>query len=389
MAQYTINSDYGSIFGLDVHARSIVARGFDFSTGEIKVRRFASSPTAQDLLAWMEKHFTKPYYAAYESGCTGFHLCRQLRSAGVDSDVIAVSSIARSADDKQRKTDKVDAKRLLAELLLPSPSCTAVWVPDSECEAARDLARARADAMSAGKRSKQQLTALLLRHGYVWDEKTPTGKRKTTWSSAHLNWIKGIDLGEEAANEALRFYLMAVRQDGERIAGLDALIGRYANTRRFKPYVDAISLIKGISINTAFLLAAEIGDFSRFANGRSVSKWLGSVPSESSSDEHIRHGHITKAGNVHCRTALVECAQVLVRASEDPKKPRVGQDASDEVRALCTEATRRLKARYRHLTAESKKHTNKAKMAVVNELIRWVWLVGLSVQRQQGRPQVR
>jgi transposase len=332
----------------------------------------------------MTGNFTGPYYAAYESGCTGFYLCRQLRAEGIDCDVVAVSSIARSTDDRQRKTDKLDAKRLLAELLLPEPTYTTVWTPDMECEAARDLARARADAVIAAKRVKQQTSALLLRHGYVWNEKTLSGKRKTTWGREHWAWMEKADLGQMSANEALLCYLQTVRECDRRVGELGALVERYAKDERFKPYVDALSRLMGIDTQSAFLLAAEFGDFSRFKNGRAVSKWLGTVPKESSSGEHEGHGHITKAGDAHCRRALIEGVGTIARRGSGPKKPKRDAEASAEVETLCTRANRRLKERYEHLTKDSRLHANKAKVAVVSEMARWVWAVGLQVQQEQA-----
>jgi transposase len=383
MAQYIINARHCSVFGMDVHARSVSVRGIDRSTGETKLRRFGDCPSAGDIAAWMGEHFTGPHYAAYESGCTGFQLCRDLRAQGIDCDVVAVTSIARSTDDRQRKTDKMDAKRLLAELLLPEPTHTTVWVPDTECEAARDLARARADAVLAAKRSKQQTSALLLRHGYVWNDKTVSGNRKKTWGREYWAWIDRIDLGEPCANEALECYMRTVKECDRQVAELSALVEGHALSVRFKPYVDALCLLKGIDVQTAFLLAAEFGDFSRFKNGRSVSKWLGTVPSESSSAEHVAHGRITKAGDVHCRTALVEGAATISRRDTNPKKARKGCVVSPDTAALCAEANRRLKKRYDHLVNESKIHANKAKIAVVSELARWVWAVGLKVHQEQ------
>jgi transposase len=324
MAQYTINASHCSVFGMDVHARSVSIRGLDRSTGEVKVRRFTDCPSAGEISGWMTENFTGPHYAAYESGCTGFNLCREMRGAGIDCDVVAVTSIARSTDDKQRKTDRTDAKRLLSELTMPDPTYTAVWLPDAECEAARDLARARVDCVDAVRRFKQQANALLLRHGHVWNEKAPTGSRKATWGTGHWAWLGHRDLGQPDANEALGFYLGSVRENSERSRRLSDRIERRAQCARWKPYVDAFMLLMGIDAQTAFLLAAEIGDFSRFSNGRSASKWLGTVPKEDSSGEQVGHGHITKAGNVHCRCALVEGAAAILLAQARPKESQEG-----------------------------------------------------------------
>ena len=42
---------------------------------------------------------------------------------------------------------------------------TLTWVPDDECEAARDLTRALEDARDDLSRAKQRLSKFLLRHG--------------------------------------------------------------------------------------------------------------------------------------------------------------------------------------------------------------------------------
>lgn len=46
-----------------------------------------------------------------------------------------------------------------------------VHVPDPECEGARDLTRALADAREDAVRAKQKLSKFLLRHRHVYDER--------------------------------------------------------------------------------------------------------------------------------------------------------------------------------------------------------------------------
>ena len=381
MQQYIINAAHCSVFGMDVHARSISVSGFDRSTGELVRKRFTDCPNTMEVTTWMKARVAGPWYAAYESGCTGFHLLRQMREQGIDCDVIAVSSIARSTDDKQRKTDKKDAKRLLAELLSPAPEYSVVWAPDEECEAARDLARCRSDTVDAKKRAEQQLSALLLRHGLVWNEKTESGRIKKRWGKEHWAWVEKADLGEETATVVLQCYIRTVKECAGRVAELSALVEAKAGAPRWKPYVDALRLLAGIDTQTAFLTAASFGDFSRFKNGRAVSRWLGTVPKENSSGEHTAHGHITKAGDAHLRCALVEGAMSMSRFGGGSKRPKKGCDVSPAVSALCTKANRRLKVRHTHLIADTKLHANKARIAIVSELARWAWAVGCEVQR--------
>lgn len=268
MPQYTIQTEHTSIFGMDVHARSVVVKGFDWSTGKEKSRRFGDCPSAAEIAEWMRAEFAPTYYAAYESGYTGFQLCRDLRALGIDCDVVAVSTIARSDDDRKRKTDRKDASRLLSEMLSPKKGkFSVVWVPDEECEAVRDLVRARDDAVEALKRSKQQTTAVLTRHDRTWNERTPTGNLKSMWTKAFMAWAKKADLDQESANRALALYIEWVERNAERVEEVSKATLAVSLQPRWKPYVDALCLLKGIDRQTALLLAAEIGDFSRFANG--------------------------------------------------------------------------------------------------------------------------
>ena len=47
----------------------------------------------------------------------------------------------------------------------------------------------------------------------------------------------------------------------------------------------------------AVVFVAEIGDIRRFENPRQLMAFLGLVPSESSTGEHVKRGGIMKAGN--------------------------------------------------------------------------------------------
>lgn len=152
--------------GLDVHARSIKACAFAPATGEVENRSFGYGPG--ELASWI-KSLPQPAKCVYESGVTGFHLCRELRAMGADCAIGAVSKMHRPAADRGRKTDRRDAHFLAVQLALGV--VTEVHVPDPECEGARDLTRALADARDDAVRAKQRLSKFLLRHGHVYDER--------------------------------------------------------------------------------------------------------------------------------------------------------------------------------------------------------------------------
>ena len=131
-------SNYVTAIGLDVHARSIKACALNPMTGEVERASFGYDPAS---VAEWALGFESPK-AVYESGVTGFHLCRALRALGLDCAVGAVSKMQRPAADRGRKTDRRDAEFLAR--LLATRNVVEVWVPDERAEAARDLSRALA-----------------------------------------------------------------------------------------------------------------------------------------------------------------------------------------------------------------------------------------------------
>ena len=131
------------------------------------------------------------------------------------------------------------------------------------------------------------------------------------------------------------------------------------------------------------LARAEIGDFSRFRSGRKVSCWLGTVPTDGSSGEDGRHGRITKAGDKYLRRALVEGYSGVAAWKSGRKAVPRGAEPSAATQSIAARANERLFARYGHLAREKHKNANKAKVAVVSELVRWIWVIGLKVQEEQ------
>ena len=65
---------------------------------------------------------------------------------------------------------------------------------------------------------------------------------------------------------------------------------------------------------TALAFVLIIGRAERFQCGKQIASYLGLVPSEDSSGDRRRLGHISKQGNALLRFLLVEAAQVTVRS---------------------------------------------------------------------------
>ena len=74
--------------------------------------------------------------------------------------------------------------------------------------------------------------------------------------------------------------------------------------------------IPGIGLIHARQLANELGDMKQFKNEKQIFSFTGLTPSEHSSGENIRQGHITRQGNSTLRKILIEASWIAV--TKDP-----------------------------------------------------------------------
>ena len=360
--------------GLDVHARSIKAVALDAMTGEVRSATFGYDAAA--AAEWI-RSVDPAARCVYESGVTGFDLQKRLSALGVDCVIGAVSKMMKPAADRRRKNDRNDAEFLAR--MLSVGNVVEVWVPDDECEAARDLVRALEDAREDLRRQKQRLSKFLLRHGLVFDEVNAAGQRKGNWTGAYWSWIRSISFGEKADNEVLAFYVDAVRQAEEDKRRLEKLVADEASKPRWKKRVDSLRCLKGVDVMTAADIVFEAGEFARFRNARSFAAWLGLTPSEHSSGEKVAQGGITKAGNKHLRRTMVEAAWHYLNASPHSKGLAPGQAPDPAARRHASKGVRRLVGR-RAALLERGVHKNKANVATARELACWCWAVGLTAE---------
>ena len=77
--------------------------------------------------------------------------------------------------------------------------------------------------------------------------------------------------------------------------------------------------VPGIGPTSARVLANELGDMSQFNNERRLFSYMGLTPSEHSSGEHIRQGHITRQGRPLLRKILIQVAWKAIKLDNSLK----------------------------------------------------------------------
>jgi transposase len=348
--------------GLDVHADSIVIAVAEPGRGEPGQLATIGNDTGLLLRRLRRLGNVK---CCYEAGPTGFGLQRALAAEGIDCVVVAPSLVPMRSGDRV-KTDRRDAVRLAR--FLRSGDLAEVHVPDQATEAMRDLERARDDAKKAERTARHQLGKFLLRHGRRY-----TGK--TRWSKKYLKWVTVQHFEHEAQQRVLEDYLRMVQDQGERVERLTKSIVELVESWSLRPLVKALQSLRGISVVSSVVLAAELGDLRRFESAPKLMGYLGLVPSEHSSGEGRQLGGITRAGNGHARRILVEAAwSYRFRPRQSRAISERSAGVSPEVRRIAWRAQERLCAKYRRLTARGKS-TQKTVAAIARELAGFVWAI--------------
>ena len=366
---------YSTSIGLDVHARTICASALVHATGEIVRSSFGYD--AASVAAWA-RSLPQPCRAVYESGPTGFELKRSLDSLGLPTVVGAVTKMLRPSGDRAR-TDRRDADFLARMLAVGNVVECACPTPAQEAD--RDLSRLREQVRVDLMRARHQLSKFLLRKGVVYEG-------RTTWSRAHSEWLDKVELAEAEERfvyAELRAHVASLEERRKRV---DGEIAERASSPEMAPVVSALSGIRGISTLTAFSVAAECGDLSRFRSARAFMSFVGLVPSESSSGESVSRGAITKAGNSHVRRLLVEAAwhhERPLRAA--PAAAKAAKAPDGRLAQECERCNLRLNRRFLALRAR-RKHGSAIAAAVARELAGFVWAIGSEAQAiaAQGTP---
>jgi transposase len=359
--------------GMDVHAETIAVA---VAEPDGEVRSLGTIANREDSVRKFIKKLGSPELlrACYEAGPTGFVLYWQLAQLGVDCAVIAPSLVPIKPGDRV-KTDRRDALKLARSHR--SGDLTAVWVPDENSEALRDLVRQREAAKQDQLRARHRLTKFLLRTG----QRPPLGLK--AWTERYTRWLAQIRYTQPAQEVTFRDCLNEVEHMSARVRRLEEAIVEVVKLapQPIQEVIRGLQALRGVAHISAVTIAAELGNISsRFESARKLMGYCGVFPSEDSSGKRIRRGGITKAGNAHLRRIIVEsawCYRHWPRVGEKLRKRQQGIPA--EIIEIAWKAQNRLHKRYLKLMAAGKDQ-RKVMTAVGRELLGFIWAIGIEAE---------
>jgi transposase len=204
---------------------------------------------------------------------------------------------------RKQKTDRQDAQ-LLLQLMLENRFAR-IWVPDAENRDLRQLLWHRHRLVQMRTRVMNQLHVVALNEGLR--------RKKALWRPAGRKELEAIALAPWASRRR-QDLLELLDQLAPKIQELTRALEEEVQKR---PVTRLLMTHPGVGPLTALAFELVIGMPERFHCGKQIASYVGLVPTEESSGERRRLGHISKQGNALLRFLLVEAAQVTVRSQAE------------------------------------------------------------------------
>jgi transposase len=296
MRDYTTKTVF---IGIDVHKKTYAVTAV--CEGQV-IKKDSLKAVPSVLIAYCKKYFIgAKIESAYEAGFSGFHLHRCLLAAGIQNRVVDAASIEVAAGNRV-KTDKRDSLKIATQL--SQGRLRAIHVPTEEREDNRAITRLRNTFVEEKTRVGNQLKALLYQHGLIPADKT---------QKVSIKWIESLK-----ALEVLSGLKYAIGHYASLWLHMDIEIKKIDKEIEVQACKDSAleevyKSVPGIGPTSARVLANELGDTSQFNNERQLFSYVGLTPTEHSSGEHVRQGHITKRGKPILRKIFTQVAWMAIR----------------------------------------------------------------------------
>jgi len=251
----------------------------------------------------------------YEAGCFGFWLCDRLVEWGCECIVTPPSRMPKESGNRV-KTDRKDSKKLA--YMLAKGMLKEVYVPTKQERHHRQVARTRRQLIRHRVRVQNQIKAQASFYGI----QLPEIRGKWTKTFAENLWR--LDFGDRFMNESFRSLLKLYEDTSKIIDKQTKLLKELSQTELYRERIEILKSAPGIGDISAMEFLLELQDLARFRRADELSAYVGLTPSQYSSGENVRMGHITGAGKAALRATLVEASWVLI--SKD-KAMRMRYDA--------------------------------------------------------------
>lgn len=358
--------------------------GYALAGEETTGSEFVCKPSPAHLIQTLRK-IQRPgvqTQICYEAGYLGYSLYRALVKAGFACDIIAPSLIPKPPG-AWVKTDRIDAQRLA--LYYKQGLLTKIHIPDETQEALRDLLRSRHFLRRQTVRVKHHLLAQCRRVGldYRQQAQNPSAAH---WTLAHRSWLAARlkEMENPLVKLNLETLLGRLRLLEEQIQSHDETLRMLALDPKVHSHVQALSCYRGLDVLSALTLVTELGDIRRFDHPRRLTSYAGMDLIEHSSGGKERRFSMSRMGNRHIRTTVIEACQYAFNV---PVVSQILQKRRQETPAhlvdIADRCMQRLHKKARRLLYRDKPR-NKIKAACAREMLGFIWESLNAVEQLRG-----
>lgn len=300
--------DQNFYVGIDVHKKSW---SISVRTSGIEVEHFTQQPDPAALCRHLKNKYKDAlFYSAYEAGFSGTQAHTILCNLGIQNCIVHPGDIPQTNKQQTNKTDfhdsKAIAKYLEAQLL------NSIYIMPIEQQERRALFRQREGKVKDITRCVNKLKGMLNFFGVV----LPNEFADKTYISRNLiAWLQQLTLNTTAGTDTLQQYINELIYQRQQLLRINRRIKKSVSEYYDGQYKSLLS-VPGIGPITAMGLLTETGDLSRFdKQPDEFASYLGLIPCERSSAEHLYSKHIQSRCNRHLRPLLIEAAWVAITKS--------------------------------------------------------------------------
>ena len=299
-----------SFVGVDLHKCTVSLSAAD-SRGQIIARIRTSTKCVEKIDAFLAA-LPQPVHLAVEACPFVEWFIDRYRQRVACIDIADATQLA-ALRGKRRKTDRKDADDMA--IRLSRGDCPLGWIADEQVSYLRKLGRQWHRLARTLARTKASMRGILLQQNIPGPGKIE-GPSAQRWLLAHGHLLKDIDRRNFGD-------LLMIVQTIERLqAPLKIQIIQANRTERFAALIELLQSTPGIKHVWACLIAAEVGDFTRFPNADALEFWAGLTPDLKESAGRVTSGKITKAGSRTLRWALGMAAMTLCQSDATQERVR-------------------------------------------------------------------
>jgi transposase len=248
-----------------------------------------------------------PVASCYEAGRDGFWLHRWLLAQGIANIIVDAASIEVNRRYRRRKTDRLDAAKLVA-MLIRHHAGEKLWSvvrpPSPEDEQRRHLHRDLEEMKAQHTQHVNRIKGLLQAEGVYLGRVTATFAEELP----SLRSVDGRPVPAELHARLLREFerCQHVRQQ---IGAIDRQRKRRLREDNGVPHIEQtrkLMQLRGIGAHSAWVFVMELFGWRQVRNRRQLAALVGVAPTPYNSGQDEREQGISKAGNRRLRTLLVE-----------------------------------------------------------------------------------